>query len=363
MTSCFTWELVTGNWEQLYCAKLPVTCYLLPVTSSQFPVPCSQFPVPCYPLNSPRIGWYLYDWANSAFSASVVTVFLGPYLASVAKAAADANGQISPFGITMHPGAFFSFAVSASVLLQVIVLPIIGALTDRTTLKRRMLGTMAFIGSLATTLLFFVTAEDGNYLLGGGLFVIANLAFGASMVVANAFLPILASPDERDKVSSRGWALGYFGGGLLLLIHLLYFQHVEAMNGPTGYAVRIILSSAGIWWALFTLAPLTMLPKTVATPLADDGAPNIGRSFAQLWHTLKSLRAFPMTLLFFVAYLLYNDAVQTVISMASVYGQEELHLDMGVLTTAILIVQFVAVGGSLLFERIARIITTKRAIV
>jgi UMF1 family MFS transporter len=293
----------------------------------------------------------------------VVTVFIGPYLASVAKAAADANGQIAPFGITMHPGAWFSYAVSASVLLQVVVLPIVGALTDRTTLKRRMLGTLAFIGAFATTLLYFVTVDAGNYLMGGVLFVIANLAFGASMVVANAFLPVLASPQERDKVSSRGWALGYLGGGLLLLVHLLYFNHIDSIGGAVGDAVRVILSSAGVWWALFTLAPLTMLPKRVETPYSEEGPPNIARSFTQLWQTLKSLRAYPMTLLFFVAYLLYNDAVQTVISMASVYGQEELHLELDVLTKAILIVQFVAVGGSLIFERLAAVITTKRAIV
>ena len=310
-----------------------------------------------------RFGWYVYDWANSAFSTTVVTVFLGPYLASVAKAAAGPDGSITPFGVSMHPGAWFSFCVSLSVALQVLVLPVIGAVTDASHQKKRMLALTAFTGAIATTGLFFVSAEAGTYILGGLLFIIANLAFGASMVVANAFLPDLAAPEERDAVSSRGWALGYLGGGLLLLAHLLYYEAIKDAGGPEGLAVRIILSSAGVWWALFTLVPLKLLPPDARSQARTKPEPlAIGAAFRQLWTTLRGLKAYPMTLLFFVAYLLYNDTIQTVIAMASVYGSEELGLGLDTLTKAILIVQFVAVGGSLLFERLAGLIGTKPAI-
>jgi MFS transporter, UMF1 family len=182
-------------------------------------------------LKQQRFGWYVYDWANSAFSTSVVTVFLGPYLTSVAKAAAGADGTITGWG--MQPGAWFGYMVSLSVLLQVIILPIVGSITDRTGRKKPMLAATAFVGALATTMLFFLSVEAGNFIYGGILFVIANVAFGASVVVSNAFLPDLASSAERDKVSSFAWALGYLGGGLLLVVHLFYFQGVEASGGSS----------------------------------------------------------------------------------------------------------------------------------
>ena len=314
-------------------------------------------------LKKQRFGWYVYDWANSAFSASVVTVFLGPYLTSVAKAAVGPDGNVSVGPLSIHPGAVFSYAVSISVFLQVFLLPMIGAVTDRMSDKRVMLGATAFIGAIATSALFFLSVDSGNFLYGALCFIVANLSFGASIVVANAFLPFLANAEEADKVSSRGWALGYLGGGLLLLAHLLYFNSVDSSGGSTSMAVRVILTSVGIWWAAFTLIPLKLLPKGVRPDQEASSTPSIKRSFLQLWHTLKGLGAAPMTLTFFVAYLLYNDAVQTVIAMASVYGQEELGLGLDVLTTAILIVQFVAMGGALFFERIASLIGTKRAII
>ena len=173
-----------------------------------------------------QVGWYFYDWANSAFSTTVVSVFLGPYLTSVTKAAADAEGFVHPLGLTLRADAFFPFMVSLSVLLQVLVLPIIGAVADYTHLKKRIMGVFAYMGAIATLLLYFVSG--GAYLLGGALFLVANVSFGAAMVCYNAFLPDIAEPDERDKVSSIGWALGYLGGGLLLALNLVFYGRTTA---------------------------------------------------------------------------------------------------------------------------------------
>ena len=308
---------------------------------------------------SQRFGWYVYDWANSAYSTTVVTAFLGPYLTSVARASAGADGYVHPFGLALHPGSVFPFAASLAVALQVLVLPVIGAIADRSHRKRFLLGATACGGALATTLLFFVTADAGNYLLGSLLFITANLFFGSSIVIYNSFLPDIATVEERDSVSSRGWALGYLGGGLLLLINMLMYASASDSGEDVGLTVRTILASAGIWWALFTLVPLRLLPSApprTAEPLRMRAA------FRQLWDTLRHARTYPQTFLFLMAYLTYNDAVQTVITMSSQFGQEELGLGLDVLMSAILLVQFVAIGGSLLFERIARWTTTKRAI-
>ncbi|MBS1561189.1 MAG: MFS transporter [Bacteroidetes bacterium] len=320
-------------------------------------------------LRRQRTGWYFYDWANSAFSTTVVTVFLGPYLASVAKHAAGADGNIHPFGFSIDPGSWFPFMVSFSVLLQVFVLPMVGAIADRSTNKRSILGVLAYGGAISTTLLFFLRVDTGNYLFGGFFFVLANVLFGASVVVYNSFLPELSSEADRDKVSSRGWAVGYLGGGLLLLMNLLYYKAsndgIDGLSSTEQLAIRTILASAGIWWATFTIIPLVALRSLRSQHFVEGHAGHeggMGAAFKQLWRTLQHMLGYRQTLIFLCAYLLYNDAVQTVLTMASVYGQEELHLGLDTLTTAILMVQFVAIPGSILFERLASRIGTRNAI-
>src|SRR5918998_5385809 len=188
-------------------------------------------------------GWYFYDWANSAFSTTVVTVFLGPYLTAMTENAADAGGLVYPLGIPVLAGSYFPYVLALSVVLQVFLLPITGAIADRTRKKKRLLMLFAYIGAISTMALYLV--QGSAYLFGGLLFVGANLSFGASVVLYNAFLPEIAEPDERDQVSSRGWALGYLGGGLLLAANLVFFSAHESLGLSEGHAVRISLLSAG----------------------------------------------------------------------------------------------------------------------
>lgn len=307
-----------------------------------------------------QIGWYFYDWANSAFSTTVVTVFLGPYLTSVARNAADANGFVYPLGIPVAAGAFFPYMVSLSVLLQVLFLPVLGAISDYTHLKKHLLGLFAYIGAFATIGLYFL--HGSNYLFGGILFLIANLSFGASIVFYNAFLPEISSPDRRDTVSSQGWALGYLGGGLLLVANLLLFQNAESFGVSSNDAVRISMVSAGMWWAIFTIIPLLALRRRDAVKRIPAGERYLTIGFKQLWETIGKARHYPQTLLFLGAYLLYNDGIQTVIALASQFGAEELKLDQSTLISAILLVQFVAFVGALAFGRVAAWVGAKRAI-
>ena len=310
--------------------------------------------------NREQVGWYFYDWANSAFSTTVVSVFLGPYLTSVTKAAADAEGFVHPLGLTIRADAFFPFMVSLSVLLQVLILPIIGAVADFTHLKKRIMGVFAYVGAIATLLLYFVSG--GAYLLGGALFLLANVSFGAAMVCYNAFLPDIAEPDERDKVSSIGWALGYLGGGLLLALNLVFYSSHESLGVSSTDAVRISLASAGLWWALFTLIPLATLVNRQPRQQLPQGERYLTVGFKQLGNTLRKLPGYPQTLLFLVAYLLYNDGVQTVIAMSAQFGSEELGMSTDALIQLILMVQFVAFFGALAFGVVARWIGAKRAI-
>lgn len=315
-----------------------------------------------YNQRSERFGWYFYDWANSAFPTTVITVFLGPYLTSVANNAAGTSGVLNVFGMSIAAGSFFPYIVSLSVILQVLVLPLVGAITDLTYAKKLLLGVTAYIGAIATMGLYFL--EGSNYLYGGLLFIIANLAFGSSMVVYNSILNDIALPEERDDVSSRGWAFGYIGGGSLLALNLYFFANAEAYGISTGTAVRICLVSAGFWWAIFTLLPMFKIrpyPKSLRSLGNDSGFLLTG--FRQFFRTVAKLRKYPQTLLFVVAYLIYNDGVQAVIALSAQFGQEELGLDISFLTTVILLVQFVAFGGALFFNFLARKVGTKNALI
>lgn len=306
------------------------------------------------------LGWTMYDWANSAFSTTVVTTFLGPYLLALAQAAADdVTGlyYIGPYGV--QPAAIFPFCVSLSVILQVFFLPILGTIADYTHLKKRMMMGFAYTGAAATVLIFFV--EGDLVLLGGLLFIIANLSFGAAIVFYNAFLPDIASPDRRDDVSSKGFALGYLGGGILLLINLFMVQTME----NTGLAVRLSLASAGLWWIVFTvLFPQRRLKQRAPVRHLPAGENIITHGIRQIARTARELlRKYPSTAQYLLAYLIYNDGIQTVIAVSTSFAADEIEgVDTSVLVLLVLMIQFVAFGGALAFGYLARRIGAKRSI-
>ncbi|MDH6109276.1 UMF1 family MFS transporter [Kitasatospora sp. MAP12-15] len=326
-------------------------------------------------LRRMQFGWYINDWANAAFSATVLTVFLGPYLTSIAKNAADAGGNIHPLGLTVRAGSFFPYTVSFSVLLSVAVMLLVGTVADRTGRHKELMCGFAYVGAVATMGMFFLSGN--RYLLGAALLVIANIAYAVSVALSYAFLPGLASADERDSVSSKGWAYGYAGGGLLLIANLALFEGHDALGLSSGTAVRICLASAGLWWALFTLVPLVRLPSRAGAAPAratsdrtesgtesgtgSDGRPAAG-SLRELARTLRGMRRYPLTLLFLAAFLCYNDGIQTVVSQASLFGSEELGMGQTTLVAAVLLVQIVAIGGALLLGRIARRYGAKRTV-
>ncbi|WP_432106301.1 MFS transporter [Streptomyces sp. bgisy091] len=302
-------------------------------------------------------GWYFYDFACSVYSTSVLTVFLGPYLTSIAKAAADADGFVHPLGIPVRAGSLFAYAVSVSIVVAVIVMPFAGAAADRTGRKKPLLAAAAYTGATATACMFFL---DGHrYLLGAFLLIVANASISVSMAVYNAYLPQISTPEERDAVSSRGWAFGYTSGALVLVVDLVLYTGHDSFGLSESDAVRICVATAGLWWGAFTLVPLRRLRDRRVAP-GGDGA--VGSGWRQLRATLRDMRRHPRTLAFLLAYLIYNDGIQTVISQASLYGSEELGLGQTTLITAVLLVQVLAVAGALGMGRLARVYGAKRTI-
>jgi UMF1 family MFS transporter len=311
-------------------------------------------------------GWAMYDWANSGFQVTVLTVMSGPYLTALARADVGENGVIFklwPFLVTEK--SFFPFCIGLSVFLQVFFLPILGAIADYTNLKKRLMALFCYTGSAATCLFFFVTGR--RYLAGGALLIVANLCFGASIALYNAFLNDIASQDQRDKVSSRGYALGYLGGGVLLLANLALLQSAGALGISNGLAVRMSLASAGLWWGGFSIITFRRLKTRAAAPL-PPGTSVVAAGLRELLLSFRALKRLPQTLRYLLAYMLFNDGIQTVIGMASLFLSQELFVARGIpenqsfLVGLILMIQFVAFFGAHLFERIAVVASTKGAI-
>ena len=317
--------------------------------------------------NNPRelFGWKMYDWANSAFYTTVVGALFSPYLTRLAQTAVGENGvvlHLGPLG-AVTAKSLPTLCVSISVGAQVFLLPILGALGDYSNLKKRLMAVFCYIAVTANCLMFFV--KDDLYLLGGVLFIVANVCFGAALVFYNAFLPEIATEDQVDKVSSRGFAYGYLGGALLLVVNLLLVLRAEELGMSTGLAVRLSLASAGIWWggfALITFALLKSRPKKKDLPA---GKGYISAGFSELIDTVKELRRLPLTARYLLGYLLYNDGIQTVVFASSAFLEQELFPQGNpvFLLEIFLMVQFVAVVGALLFERLAYLIKTKNAII
>jgi MFS transporter, UMF1 family len=322
------------------------------------------------PVNDKRetFGWAMYDWANSAFSTTVGTVFLGPYLASLAsdsaKLSADGMAHLGP--IPIAPDSFFPYCISLSVLLQVVFLPILGAIADYSHMRKQMMQLFATIGAVSTILLFVVA---GNlWWLGGLLFIIANLAFGASIVFYNSYLPDIASEDKRDSVSSYGWAMGYLGGGLLLVLNLVFYMFGPKMGIPGSLVVRINLASAGVWWLGFSFLTWARLRNRHANRSLPKNETYVRVGFKQLAHTLRELKNFPETMRYLLAYFLYNDGIQTVISVSATFAAAPLirgglEVDTGTLTIVILMIQFMAFFGALFWGKLAGWIGAKRSII
>jgi MFS transporter, UMF1 family len=302
--------------------------------------------------------WNWYDWANSAYYTTVLTVLFGPFMITVAGRAVgcgdDATDQcladhhVHVLGLPLAAGSLPSYLTSFATIASAFVLPVVGAFVDRSSRKRWQMGLFAWSGSFFAALLFFLHGD--HWRLGAVAVVISSILGGCSLVSYYAILVDIADEEERDRVSSAGWAWGYLGGGLLLLVNLVLVEGHGAFGMGKELAVRLSLLSAAVWWAAFTLVPVLRLRDVPVTAALRRGT-LWRRSFGQLAQTLGEMRAYPMTLVFLAAYLFYNDGIQTVLYSASIYGSKTLGLSETVLIVAILVIQFVAFGGALLFGR------------
>ena len=302
--------------------------------------------------------WNWYDWANSAFYTTVLSVLFAPYMSTVAGKAAGCTDAtdvcsrtVSVLGLHVAAGSLPFYLTSFATIASAFVLPIVGAIVDRSARKRWNMAGFAFAGSFFAALLFFL--EGDSWQLAAFAVVAASILGGCSLVAYYAILVDISTEEERDAASSRGWAFGYLGGGLLLAVNLgMYLGH-DTIGLSESMAVRLSLLSAAVWWAGFTIIPLVRLRDHPPVDVVAAEGSLLQRSFGQLFATVRDLRKYPMTSTFLLAYLFYNDGIQTVIYAASTYGEKQLRFDKTVLIATILLIQFVAFGGALLFGRLA----------
>lgn len=314
-------------------------------------------------------GWMTYDWANSAFYTTVISVLIGPYLIGLATAAVGENGEVlNLFLFKVTPKGLPGLCIAASVILMVVMLPVLGAIADYTHLKKRMMAVFSYTGVVASALLFFVTE---SYIVCSIILIVANMSFAAANVFYNAFLIDLTTEDKRDRVSSYGYAAGYVGGVVMLVANLLLINNAASLGISTATAVRISFLGAALWWGLFAAVTFVLVKTPTDARTIPAGKTIVTIGFSELWQTLKELKRLKLTALFLVAYLFYNDGIQTVILMSSSFLSNELFsaaerlegVDQSFLITIFLIAQVSALVGAISFERLSRVIGPKTTII
>jgi MFS transporter, UMF1 family len=296
--------------------------------------------------------WAMYDWANSAFQCTIITAVFPVYYGSVAAAGLPGSTATA------------RFATATTLALTIIALasPILGAYADFAGAKKRMLAWFMGIGVTATAAMFFI--DHGEWRLALALFVVANIGISGSFVFYDSLLPHIASDKEMDRVSSAGYALGYLGGGLLLVLNLLWIMQPQLFGlRDAGVASRVSFLSVAVWWVAFSIPLFRRVSEPPVTPDAAALAAGdlVRASFVQLGDTLREFRRYRQAGLMLLAFLIYNDGIGTIIRMAGIYGTE-LNLPQSALIGAIVMVQFVGIPFALLFGKLAGRIGAKQAI-
>ncbi|MBW1768017.1 MAG: MFS transporter [Deltaproteobacteria bacterium] len=308
-----------------------------------------------------RLGWCLYDWANSAFATTIMAAILPVYFAEIVV---PDNGLDFVFlNLRGHLSAtsLWGYASGLTSLLIMVSAPVLGAIADHSHRKKFFLMTFCYVGSLLTMLLFFSGQGDVFYTL--VLFCMAHYFFVGGNVFYDAFLPFFSFGKDMNRLSGQGYALGYLGGGLLLALNILFIQSGYRFGVSKLMSIKLSLASAGFWWAMFGTLSFFLFHEKKGTPsphIAILQAAKIG--FRKTWHTARMVAGYKHLLIFLLAFMIYNDGVQTVIKMAAIYGKDELHLSTSTLLGTLLMVQFLGIGGALLMSRMAGWCGTKRTI-
>lgn len=304
-------------------------------------------------LHRPELrAWAMYDWANSAMVTTIMTAVFPIFYVSVAGA------NVEPAKATQY----FATATTIGLVIIAVLAPFLGTLADYVAIKKRLLGTFLGVGVAAVAMMYFISR--GDLLLASILFILANIGANGSFVFYESLLPHVAREDELDRVSTAAYALGYVGGGLLLILNLAWIQEPGWFGiANAEVASRLSFLSVAVWWLLFSIPLFRRVPEPPVTRESDEapGANAFGVAFRRLGETFRALRGYRNAFLMLLAFLIYNDGIGTIIRMATVYGTE-LGIEQSALIAAIVLVQFVGIPFAFLFGMLAGKIGAKRCV-
>lgn len=307
--------------------------------------------------------WTMYDWANSTFATSIMAAVLPVYYSSVA------SQGLAPNIATAN----WAFTTTIALIIVAIAGPILGAMADFSGKKKRFMSAFVLLGVTATALLYFVST--GDWLLASVIYIFGNIGFSGANVFYDSLLPHITTEDEIDQVSSRGYAMGYLGGGILLAVNLAMILFLPGIlpnifpalaayseGDLTTLMTRLSFLTVAVWWFVFTI-PLWLHVKEPPRRIneSERGKTIFNASLGRLYNTFKDIRRYKELLKFLIAFWLYNNGIGTIIFMATIYGTE-LGFSSTVTIGTLLMVQFVAIPFAFLFGWLAKKIGTKPSI-
>jgi UMF1 family MFS transporter len=288
--------------------------------------------------------WATYDWANSAFATTIITVVLPIYYRLVAGAELPGNTAT----------VYWGYTTAIALLIVALLAPVLGAMADYLGAKKRYLLRFAVLGMVATALL--ALAGRGDWLFVSGVFIVANIGFAGANVFYDALLPHVADRDDINAVSSAGYAFGYLGGGLLLVLNSLWILSPQSFGlADAASASRLAMLSVAVWWAVFTVPLVRGVPEPPRSIGATEvpGAGSLRVGFGRLGATLRSIRSYRPVWLFLLAYWLYNDGIGTITKLATLYASE-IGIPQADLVLAVIMTQFVGIPCAFAFGLLAR---------
>jgi UMF1 family MFS transporter len=296
------------------------------------------------------VAWAMYDWANSAFWTTVIVAVFPPFFSEYA-----ADGLAS-----LEATSRYAWGTTIAVTIVAIIAPVLGTIADQRAMKKPLLGVFLIIGVTATLLMATIGRGEWRYAL--LLFIVANVGVASTLVFYDSLLPHIAAPDEFDRVSTAGYAIGFIGGGVLLLVNLAWILSPGTFGlSGTVDAIKLSLASVGVWWLLFSIPLFRVVPEPAVRSPAATRPFQLGATIRTTWETFQELRQHRHALWMLVAFLLYNDGIQTIIRMSSIYGAE-IGIDRNAQIAAFVMVQFVGVPCSFLFGAAAGRIGVKTAL-
>ncbi len=312
--------------------------------------------------------WCMYDWANSAFATTVIAALLPIYFATVIVPSDGWIFKFSGIEIATNAATLWGFLAGTTGLFVFIIAPTLGAIADLSGTKKRFLMVFCYGGSLFTTLLYF--CHSGDVWMTMIFFFIANVCFTSANIFYDAFLPQITPRREIDLVSGKGYAYGYLGGGLQFLICLVLILVHDKIGISSMQALRISLVFTGIWWAGFSTITFIWLRESKGGKMLPQQYQDKYRPWAyvrsgilQTWNTVLSVKRYRNLAFFLLAFMFYNDGIYTVIRMAVIFGKDELRLENTTLMGTLLMIQFIGIGGALLFSRIANVFGAKKILI